>query len=251
MQERTVGIGHNQPPVPCLIRGQPWPADAQAVISCRRQPVTTAGRARTGQWALRFERRTPPEIEPLMGWTGGDDTLTQVELTFDTREQAVAYAERQNLAYRVESEGATPVRTRTLSQEASQEAAEREAVADAMGKVVWLSWLQGRYGRCDAPDLPELDRAFVNPAAVFSSPEEVVRHPLLTIDCKREILWRWAWDEYLIEVAQAEGMPEGEPSRLEDVKAALRVLDREWSPDPAAPAAFIVHYRREGPALAA
>jgi len=30
---------------------------------------------------LCFEPRTPPEIEPLIPWTGGDDTLTQVELT--------------------------------------------------------------------------------------------------------------------------------------------------------------------------
>jgi ETC complex I subunit conserved region len=34
--------------------------------------------------------------------SGGDDTLTQVELTFPTREAAVAYAQRQGLAYIVE-----------------------------------------------------------------------------------------------------------------------------------------------------
>lgn len=246
MQERIVGIGHNQPPSP-LVRGQPWPEDAQAVICRRRQPATTSGRAGTRQWILRFERRSPPAVEPLMGWTGGDDTLTQVELTFDTREQAVAYAEREGLAYRVEGEGAIPVR----SGAASREADERETVGNAMGGVVWLSWMQDRYGRCNAPGLPELDRAFVNPAAVFASPEEVVRHPLLTIDCKREILWRWAWDEYLLDLANADGMAEGEPSRLDEVRAALRLVNQEWRPDPAAPAAFVVHYRRDGQALAA
>ena len=34
-----------------------------------------------------------------MGWTGGDDPLTQVELRFPTLESAVAYARRQGLTY--------------------------------------------------------------------------------------------------------------------------------------------------------
>jgi hypothetical protein len=120
-----------------------------------------------------------------------------------------------------------------------------------MGTVVWLSWLQDRYGRCDVPHLPELDRALINPAAVFGSPADVVHHPLLTLDCKREILWRWAWDEYLLELANADGMPEGEPSRLSEVKAALRLVNQEWSPDPAAPAAFVIRYQHVREALAA
>jgi hypothetical protein len=132
-----------------------------------------------------------------------------------------------------------------------REAQEREAVESAMGGIVQLSLLHNRYGRCEVPGLPELDRALVNPACVFGSPDEVVRHPLLTIDCKREILWRWAWDEYLLDLAGEDGMPEGEPSRLPEVKAALRLLNMEWRPDPAAPAAFIVQYRREDQALAA
>ncbi len=36
--------------------------------------VTTSGKARTKGWRLVFERRTAPFIEPLMGYTGGDDT---------------------------------------------------------------------------------------------------------------------------------------------------------------------------------
>ncbi|MFC4174905.1 hypothetical protein ACFOYU_23090 [Microvirga sp. GCM10011540] len=128
--------------------------------------------------------------------------------------------------------------------------AERDA-ADAMGRVVSLSFLHGRHGRCHIPELPELDRAFVNPAAVFASPGDILRHPLLTIDSKREILWRWAWDEYLIDLAEGEGMPASQPSRLPEVKAALNLLNQERSPDPAAPAAFIIHDGRDASSLAA
>jgi hypothetical protein len=61
----------------------------------------TSGRARTKSWLLTFERRTVPYIEPLMGWTAGDDPLTQIELRFPTLESAIAYAKRQGLSYRL------------------------------------------------------------------------------------------------------------------------------------------------------
>jgi len=79
-----------------------FPPDAVARIFRPSRSVMTSGRARTKRWRLAFERRTPPYIEPLMGWTGGDDTLAQIELNFPTLEAAIAYAERQGLAYRVE-----------------------------------------------------------------------------------------------------------------------------------------------------
>ena len=123
--------------------------------------------------------------------------------------------------------------------------------ANVASKVVNLRSLKGDYDAWGVPGLPDLEKAFINPAGVFGSPVDVVRHPLLTLDCKREILWRWAWDEYLLDLANADGMPEGEPSRLPEVKAALRLLNSEWSPDPAAPAAYIVRYDRQGLALAA
>ena len=68
----------------------------------------TSGRAQTGGWCLAFERRMPPYVEPLMGWTGGDDTLTEVELTFPTLETAIAYAERQGVAYRIDAAPGSP-----------------------------------------------------------------------------------------------------------------------------------------------
>jgi hypothetical protein len=106
----------------------------------------------------------------------------------------------------------------------------------APGRVVWLSALLSTSSRCDGSLYPDLERALVSPAAVFAEPDEVVRHPLLSHACKREVLWRWAWDEHLIDVAQAEGMPEGPPSRLEEVRTALQRLGEEWRPPPAAPA---------------
>ena len=72
-----------------------FPADAQAVIYKPAPSPMTSGRARAQRWTLRFERRSAPYIEPLMGWTGDDDTLSQVELSFPSAEAAIAYARRQ------------------------------------------------------------------------------------------------------------------------------------------------------------
>ena len=40
-------------------------------------------------------------IEPLMGYTSSADMRSQVRLQFDTKEAAIAYAERNGLAFRV------------------------------------------------------------------------------------------------------------------------------------------------------
>lgn len=92
-----------------------------------------------------------------------------------------------------------------------------------------------RLGRRD----PDWERALLNPAAVFGTVRAVLDHPRLMRGFKREILRRWAWDEHLKEVAAAEGMAAGEPSCLDEVRAALLSLDAAWRPKPTAPAAAI------------
>ena len=63
---------------------------------------TQSGYARSKLWKLVFEQDTGREIEPLMGWTSSGDTRQQVNLTFDTKEEAITYATRNGIAYRVE-----------------------------------------------------------------------------------------------------------------------------------------------------
>ena len=53
-----------------------------------------SGAARSKLWLLEFEPDRPREIEPLMGWTSSSDTRQQVRLRFDSKEEAIAYAER-------------------------------------------------------------------------------------------------------------------------------------------------------------
>ena len=60
-----------------------------------------SGRARTKQWVLEYEPERPLQIDPLMGWTSSSDMRQQVQLEFDSAEDAVAYATRNGISYDV------------------------------------------------------------------------------------------------------------------------------------------------------
>ena len=55
--------------------------------------------------------------------------------------------------------------------------------------------------------------------------DRVLRFPHERRVFARGVVRRWAWDEYLQELAAEEAMPERGPSRLDEVKAALLALD--------------------------
>ncbi len=69
------------------------------------KPAKTAmqsGRANTTRWLLEYAPADAQEADPLMGWAGSRDTNRQLKLWFDTKEEAVGYAVRKGLDYKVE-----------------------------------------------------------------------------------------------------------------------------------------------------
>jgi len=64
--------------------------------------ATQSGKAKTGRWLLEFEPSQAKQIDPLMGWTGSGDMSQQVRLWFASSEEAVAYAQRHGIEFRVE-----------------------------------------------------------------------------------------------------------------------------------------------------
>jgi hypothetical protein len=80
------------------------------------KPSKTAmqsGHAKTKEWVLDYEPEEPRQVEPLMGWTSSGDMHQQVRLHFETADEAVAYCERNGIAYQVFD--AKPVERRTIS----------------------------------------------------------------------------------------------------------------------------------------
>ena len=70
-----------------------------ARIFQRSKNAMQSGNARSGEWVLEHESKARRRPDPLMGWSGGADTQTQVTLTFETLEQAKGYAERGGIDY--------------------------------------------------------------------------------------------------------------------------------------------------------
>lgn len=60
-----------------------------------------SGTAKSREWQLDYEPEQARVIEPLMGWTSSSDMKQQLTLTFDTKEEAIAYCEREAIAYQV------------------------------------------------------------------------------------------------------------------------------------------------------
>ena len=68
------------------------------------KPAKTAmqsGTAKTKDWVLDYEPEQPRAVEPLMGWTSSGDMRQQLRLRFETKEEAVAYCERNGIPYQV------------------------------------------------------------------------------------------------------------------------------------------------------
>ena len=68
------------------------------------QPAKTAmqsGRAKTNCWILEFEPTEARRADPLMGWISSGDTPSQIKLKFSSKEDAVAYADREGLGYNI------------------------------------------------------------------------------------------------------------------------------------------------------
>jgi hypothetical protein len=81
------------------------------------KPAKTAmqsGQGNTRTWVIAPEP-SPKEVEPLMGWTSSRDTMTQVELSFATLDEAKAHAEKNGWQYTVEKPRSQPVRPKAYA----------------------------------------------------------------------------------------------------------------------------------------
>lgn len=69
------------------------------------RPSKTAmqsGKAKSQDWVLEFEPREARRPDPLMGWTQtGDTASSQVRLSFETKEEAIRYADHHGIAFQL------------------------------------------------------------------------------------------------------------------------------------------------------
>ena len=74
-----------------------------------------SGIANTRKWVLEFEPTARKDTDPLMGWTGSADTRRQVRLSFSSREEAVDFAERRGLKFRLQDDRSPRIRPKSYA----------------------------------------------------------------------------------------------------------------------------------------
>ena len=61
--------------------------------------ATQSGLSKFKHWIVEFPKDNNLGSEPLMGWQKSDNTRKQVQLQFDTLQQALLYVEKNKLEY--------------------------------------------------------------------------------------------------------------------------------------------------------
>ena len=82
------------------------------------QPAKTAmqsGRANTKRWVVEYEPEEAKQADPLMGWIGSGDMRGQVRMRFSSREEAISYAERNQLFYQVKDANVRKIKPKSYS----------------------------------------------------------------------------------------------------------------------------------------
>ncbi len=68
------------------------------------KPAKTAmqsGRTKFNKWVLKFSDKKNQLKDTMMGWNGGSSTISQIELKFSSKEEAVNYAKKNGIDYEV------------------------------------------------------------------------------------------------------------------------------------------------------
>ena len=68
------------------------------------KPSKTAmqsGRSKYNKWVLKFSDKKNQLKDTMMGWNGGSSPISQIELKFSSKEEAVNYAKKNSIDYEV------------------------------------------------------------------------------------------------------------------------------------------------------
>jgi hypothetical protein len=57
-----------------------------------------SGKRNSKKWRLEYDTKNK-DVSPLMGWESSNDTMSEVKLDFETKDQAIIFAKKNNLSY--------------------------------------------------------------------------------------------------------------------------------------------------------
>lgn len=88
---------------------------AKALIYRPEKTAMQSGRGKTHRWLLKFKPEKPYFVDNLMGWVGMTDMPQEVQLSFPSKESAIAYARQQNLPFDLVEPHTRVVRTQAYA----------------------------------------------------------------------------------------------------------------------------------------
>lgn len=79
------------------------------------------------------------------------------------------------------------------------------------------------------------ENALIDPAMMFSNPQDILKVEAFSTAQKLAILKRWEQDARELEVAEEEGMTDSDDSLLSEIIRTIDKLDPDFHQSPAAP----------------
>ena len=73
----------------------------QAKIYKPAKTAMQSGRAKYNKWILKISDSKNQIRDTMMGWNGGSNTSSQIQLNFKSKEDAIHYAKSNNIDYEV------------------------------------------------------------------------------------------------------------------------------------------------------
>ena len=70
----------------------------KAIIYIPNKNPMQSGLAKNDKWILEFKTKDPTR-NPLMGWESSSNTLSEIKLFFDTKDQAIEYANKNKIEF--------------------------------------------------------------------------------------------------------------------------------------------------------
>lgn len=74
----------------------------KARIYCPAKTAMQSGRSKQGLWHIDFMEEKQSFQDPIMGWAGTGQTLSQLKLTFQSADEAASYLQQRGIPYIIE-----------------------------------------------------------------------------------------------------------------------------------------------------
>ena len=79
-------------------------SETKVTIYRPRSSVNTQGSCSGKKWIIKFECDSSKFTYDLMKWTGSKDMSSELKLTFETKEQAIEFANKKKWSYQIQDD---------------------------------------------------------------------------------------------------------------------------------------------------